>query len=75
MIQVDNSPLRFAISSSDVKLVGIVDANDTGLIYNDAANFETGYLPTDLPGDDIIDASDAAIADNNAANFVSKITL
>ena len=74
MIQVDASPLRYAVYSGDVNQDGVIDASDNGSIDNDAANFATGYLSTDLNGDEVIDASDAAIADNNAANFVSAIT-
>ena len=52
----------------------MIDATDNGAIDNDAGNFATGYLPTDLNGDEVIDASDALIADNNSANFVSAVT-
>ena len=74
MIQVDNSPLRFAIYGGDVSQDGIVDATDAGEIDNDANNFLTGYVNTDLTGDEVVDASDAAICDNNASNFVTKVT-
>jgi len=73
MIQVDASPVRFAIFSGDVNQDGVVDATDAGAIDNDAFNFVTGYVNTDITGDDLVDATDAAIADNNAANFVGKI--
>jgi hypothetical protein len=71
MIQIDASPVRFAIYSGDVNQDDVIDGSDTQLIDNDATNFETGYLPTDINGDNFIDGTDAAIADNNAANFVS----
>ena len=71
MIQVDASPVNFAIYSGDVNQDGVVDGSDEALLDNDASNFATGYLVTDLNGDEVIDGSDAAIADNNAANFVS----
>ena len=73
-IQVDNSPVRFAIFGGDVNQDGVVDATDAGAIDNDAFSFITGYVNTDLTGDDVVDASDAAIADNNAFNFVTAIT-
>jgi hypothetical protein len=41
------------------------------LIDNDAVNFVSGYVVTDITGDNFVDASDFSIADNNAANFVS----
>jgi hypothetical protein len=49
---------------------GLVDATDLALIDNDAANFVTGYVWTDLSGDNFVDGSDYLIADNNAFNFV-----
>jgi len=57
--------------TGDVTQDGIVDGGDLSLIDNDAFNFVTGYVPTDLNCDDIVDGSDAAFADNNAANFVA----
>jgi len=53
---------------------GIIDLSDGSLIDNDAFNFSSGYLPTDVNGDGIIDVSDAVYADNNGFNFVGKIT-
>jgi hypothetical protein len=73
LIQVDNSPVRFALFSGDANQDGTVDATDLSIIDNDAANFSSGYLPTDINGDDFIDGTDFAIADNNAANFISVI--
>ena len=73
MIQVDASPLRFAVYSGDVNKDGTIDATDLALIDNDAANFVTGYVITDLTGDNFVDGTDFAIADNNAANFVSMV--
>ena len=72
MIQVDNSPLTFAIYGGDVNQTGEVDASDLSTIDNDAFNFVTGYVNTDVTGDNVTDASDYAIADNNAFNFVTK---
>lgn len=70
MIQVDASPVRFAVYSGDVNQDGFVEGTDCSLIDNDAAIFNSGYLATDLNGDNFIDGTDGAIADNNAANFV-----
>jgi len=74
MIQVDNSPLRFAIFSGDINEDGIIDATDLSLIDNDAFNSVSGYVKTDLNGDNFVDASDLLIADNNAANVIISIT-
>ncbi|MEO8211044.1 MAG: LamG-like jellyroll fold domain-containing protein, partial [bacterium] len=72
-IQVDNSPMRFAIYSGDVNQDGVIDLTDNQLIDNDANNFASGYVVTDINGDNVVDIADAAIADNNAFNFVGKI--
>ena len=73
MIQVDASPVLFAIYGGDVNQDGTVDATDVSTIDNDASNFISGYVMTDLTGDDFVDGTDFAIADNNAANFVSVV--
>jgi hypothetical protein len=73
-IQIDNDPYNvFAFYSGDVNQDGTIDASDLALIDNDASNFVSGYVVTDLTGDDFVDGTDFAIADNNAANFVSVI--
>jgi hypothetical protein len=74
IVQVDNSPVRFAIYSGDVNQDGIVDATDALLIDNDINNYVTGYVDTDVNGDYSVDATDALIVDNNANNFVGKVT-
>jgi hypothetical protein len=73
MIQVDATPVRFAIYGGDVNQDGTVDATDVSTVDNDASNFVSGYVVTDLTGDDFVDGTDFAIADNNAANFVSVV--
>lgn len=73
-IQVDVSPVRFAIYSGDVNQDGTIDLTDGSLIDNDAFNFESGYLPTDVNGDGIVDVADAVYSDNNGFNFIGKVT-
>jgi hypothetical protein len=73
MIQVDASPVRFAIYGGDVNQDGTVDATDVSMVDNDAFYFIGGYVVTDLTGDSFVDGTDFAIADNNAANFVSVV--
>ena len=73
LVQADVSPVRFAIYSGDVNQDGTVDASDVSLIDNNAQNFTSGYVVTDLTGDNFVDATDFAIADNNAASFVSVV--
>ncbi|MBX7041388.1 MAG: hypothetical protein K1X85_00675 [Ignavibacteria bacterium] len=73
MVQVDVSPVEFAVYSGDVNQDGTVDASDLGVIDNDAFTFASGYIPSDLNGDGFADASDYSLADNNAFNFVGRI--
>jgi len=62
---------KWSIYTGDVQQDGVVDGSDGALIDNDAFNFVSGYVATDLNCDSIVDGSDAAFADNNAANFVA----
>ncbi|MDZ4711896.1 MAG: SBBP repeat-containing protein [bacterium] len=68
--QVDTSPVRFASFSGDVNQDGSVDVTDIVNVFNDANNFVTGYVVTDVTGDDFADVSDVTIAYNNSNNFV-----
>ncbi|MCB0729030.1 MAG: hypothetical protein KDD00_16305 [Ignavibacteriae bacterium] len=70
---VDNSPLLYAIYSGDVNQDGAVNLKDVLSINNDANTFVSGYVVTDLTGNDIVDVTDVLIAYNNSANFVSVI--
>ncbi|MBS1516864.1 MAG: hypothetical protein JSS91_02125 [Bacteroidetes bacterium] len=73
-IQVDASPVRYAVYAGDVNQDGTVDLTDGSLIDNDFFNFVSGYVPTDVNGDGIVDLADAVFTDNNGFNFVGKIT-
>ena len=72
-VEVDNSPLRYAIYSGDVNQNGNIDLSDALLIFNDAGNFLQGYQITDITGDRIVDLNDLALTYNNASNFVNTI--
>lgn len=72
-IQVDTSPVIFAIYGGDADQDGAVDATDLSMIDNDSYVFASGYKKTDINGDRFVDASDASIADNNASNFVQSV--
>lgn len=74
LIQVDLSPVRFAVYGGDINQSGNVDATDLSLVENDAIDFITGYVKTDVNGDNVVDAIDLSIIDFNAFNFVSKMT-
>ena len=70
-IQVDNTPVHYAMYSGDVNRDGIIDLTDVIQISNDAGEFKTGYLLTDLTGNSITDLTDVVMAFNNASAFVS----
>ncbi len=74
LIKVDSSPLRFAIYGGDVNRDKIINALDISLIDNDAFNFATGYIVTDLTGDGNVDVSDILIVEKNCNNFVGVIS-
>ncbi len=64
----------WCLYSGDVNHDGSINAQDAGIIDNDAFNFVSGYVVSDLNGDGTSDALDLSIIDVNASNFVSKIT-
>jgi hypothetical protein len=43
-------------------------------VDNDAANYEGGYIVTDVNGDGAVDTADMTIVDNNGANYVTVVT-
>lgn len=73
-IQVDNLPVaRFALFGGDVNQEGHIDLTDVLAVYNDASNFTTGYVNTDITGDNISDLTDVITTYNNSANFVAVV--
>lgn len=73
-ILVDNSPSRYAVYSGDVDQDGAVNLVDLVEINNDAGSFTSGYIPTDVNGDNVTELSDLIIAYNNAVSFVIVIS-
>jgi hypothetical protein len=71
--QVDNSPVIFAVYSGDVNQDGFVDLTDVLTINNDANIFLSGYVVSDLTGNDLVDLTDVLMAYNNSVGFVSVI--
>lgn len=61
----------YSIFTADVQQDDLVDGSDGSLIDNDATEFVTGYVVTDLNCDEVVDGSDALFAENNASEFVS----
>ncbi len=74
MIQVDTSPIKFAIYGGDINQDGTIDLTDIILILNDAKIFRSGYVVTDITGDNFVDLSDLMEGFNNSTAFVSKVT-
>ncbi len=56
---------RWVIFSGDVNKDGAIDASDLSDVDNDSYNSLSGYVVTDLTGDDFVDASDVSVCDNN----------
>jgi hypothetical protein len=50
----------------------IIDATDMSMTENDASNSLSGYVNTDVSGDDFVDAGDVSIVENNIG--ISVIT-
>ncbi|MDQ3194516.1 MAG: DUF1929 domain-containing protein, partial [Bacteroidota bacterium] len=73
-IQVDDSPLRFAVYGGDVNNDGNVNLNDIISVSNSVTNFTTGYVNTDMTGDNIVNLMDLILTKNNSVSFVRKIT-
>ena len=73
MIQIDASPLRFGIYGGDIDQNLLIDLTDIDSVYNAAVNFISGYVATDVTGDDIVDLSDITLTYNNSAKFVISI--
>jgi len=71
LIQVDTSPLRFAIYGGDQNQDGFVNLTDVINVYNASSIFETGYKSTDMNGDNVTDLTDVVITYNNSSIFVS----
>ena len=63
--------LKWTVYNGDVIENGIIELSDVLAVYNDASSFVTGYVDTDLNGDDLIDLIDILIVYNNSKNFVS----
>ena len=74
LLQSDLDPVVYAMYSGDVNSDGIIDVTDASLISNDAANFVSGNVLTDLTGDNFVDISDYAIADFGSKNYITVIT-
>jgi len=64
---------KFCLYSGEINNDGFINLDDMLTIYNDAAEFKTGNIRTDLTGDKLVDLNDILIVFNNAVRFVSVI--
>lgn len=62
---------RYCSYSGEINKDGVIDISDVALIDNDAFNFASGYIDTDVNGDNVADLTDLAFTSNNADNFVA----
>ncbi|MBX7043167.1 MAG: hypothetical protein K1X85_09700 [Ignavibacteria bacterium] len=73
-ILVDSDPPRYACYSGDVSNDEVIDVSDVSQIENDAFEYVTGNVITDINGDGFVDVTDIAFADYGASNFVMCVT-
>lgn len=73
MLQVDASPVKFAIYGGDINADGIVDVSDVSPVDNASLTSLSGYVITDLTGDNFVDVDDVSIVDNNSFSSVSLV--
>ncbi len=64
---------KYSIYSGDVNHDGTINLSDLQLVYNDAKNFGSGYLNTDIDGNNFVDLTDLVTTFNNSKNFISII--
>lgn len=63
----------YCLYNGDTDQDGIIDASDVSMIDNDALNGTSGYVVTDLTGDNYVDSDDQSVVDNNSLTSVSVI--
>jgi len=71
---IDPSPIAFGLYGGDVDQNGFINATDVSMVDNGVANYDSGYVLTDLTGNNFVDGTDFLIADNNAAIYAEVIT-
>jgi hypothetical protein len=69
-LSTDNYYLVYA---GDVNQDGKIDTKDFTGVDNDAFNFLTGYLNTDIDGNGRVDSRDFSLIDNNNYKFIRTL--
>ncbi len=64
---------KFCIYNGEINRDDIIDLSDIVSVYNDASNFQTGYIISDLTGDMFVDLSDLTTVVNSSAYFAHLI--
>lgn len=64
---------KWCIFTGDVNQDGIVDLFDLTKADNDIFNFRSGYIVTDLTGDNLVNTNDLILCHNNVLNFVNVV--
>lgn len=64
---------KFSIYSGDVNQDGAINLTDLQSVYNDAKDFHSGYLNTDIDGNNFVDLTDLVTTYNNSKNFIQLI--
>jgi hypothetical protein len=59
--------------SGDVNQDRIIDGSDATLIDNDVQLYRSGYINSDLSGNDYTDIQDLLILESNVTKFVTEI--
>ncbi len=63
----------FTIYNGDVSQEGTIDLTDLIATQNASTSFVTGYINTDMDGDNAATLSDVLIVYNNSSNFVQQV--
>ncbi len=64
---------KYCIYSGDVNQDKVIDLQDLILVHDASKNFSSGYVKTDLNGDNIVNSIDVNIVYNNCLSFVSAV--
>ncbi len=73
LLQINATPQKYGIYNGDENQNGFVDLTDVVNVFNAAGSFTTGYVPSDMNGDNITDLADLILTNNNASAFVAKV--
>ena len=73
LAEVNNIPAKYAMYSGDINDDGAVELSDLIYVSNDASQFISGYVISDLTGNNLITLDDMLLVYNNASAFRATI--